>query len=303
MKNKIFLITILTFFSLFFFLFEAKATEFNYQKEGISIDEKIKILQEEIQRLWSIVLKLQSQKQLEKEIDAHSYLAVNLSNDSILLEKNTKYFYPIASITKLMNAVVVLENVNLEEKITITSEMLDPDGCSPSIFKGLNISAENLLKASLIQSTNDAAESLTYFLGKEKFINLMNQKAQELDMKNTFFCDAHGLSPSNHSTVFDIAKLINYIYKNHSQILEITKNNNFYLPDPSGRMLKFKNLNSFNENGIFVGGKTGYLPEAKQTFASIFTVKENPIAIILLRSINRQSDALKIIDWLNNLAN
>ncbi len=304
MIKKIICLTLLSFFLISPLSNNVQATfKIDEINENMSMSEKIEILKKEVNRLLNILLNLQSQKKLEKEINAESFLATNLSDESILLNKNSNYFYPIASITKLMNAVIVLENIDLNERITITSQMLEPYGHSPSIFLGLNISAENLLKASLIQSVNDAAESLTYFIGKEKFINLMNEKAKELEMSDSLFVDPHGLSPLNRSTTNDINKLLKYIYLNHPEILEITKNDNFYLPDCSGRFLKFKNLNNFHLNSNFIGGKTGYLPEARQTFASIFNVKDNLISVVLFKSTNRQNDVSKIINWLESRIN
>ena len=176
--------------------------------------------------------------------------------------------------------------------------MLEPLGHSLTLFLGLNISAENLLKASLIQSTNDACEALAYFLGKEKFLDLMNQKAKELGMKNTVFSDVHGLSPTNRSTAADLAKLISYIYKEHPEILHLTRDNNFWLPDSTGRLLKFQNVNNFYPLRGFIGGKTGYLAQAKQTLASVFRLNEKPVAIILLYSDNRQADTFTILNRL-----
>ncbi len=253
--------------------------------------QKIEILNWEVRLLRLLIASMQSQQ----PITAQSYIAVNLSNDSILLQKNSTQSHSIASITKLMSAVIALENIEKNEKITLTPEMLRPYGHSPALFPGLNISAKNLIKASLIQSTNDAAEALTYFIKKEEFIGLMNKKAKELNMTNTVFYDAHGLNPLNRSTTQDLVKLLAYIYKNHSEILEITKDNNFWLPDPSGRLLKFRNINNFYGFSYFVGGKTGYLPEAKQTMAAIFNVNNNPVAVIILYSNNQNADIFSIL--------
>ena len=82
--------------------------------------------------------------------------------------------------------------------------------------------------------------------------------------------------------------------------MSITKNNNFRLPGETGNLLKFKNVNNFYQLPEFIGGKTGYLPEAKQTSASLFNLNEGPIAIILLYSKNRQTDTLRILNWLKN---
>ena len=266
------------------------------QLDKVLLLQQIEILKHEIEVLKSLVLSLNSRK----VPIADAFIAVRLSDNKVLLERNLNQVHSIASITKLMTSVVALENIASNQEITLTQAMLEPLGHSPSLFLGLNIGAENLLKAALIQSSNDAAEALTFFVGKENFLSLMNQKAKELGMRNTVFIDANGLHPGNHSTASDIVKLMSYIYSQHPEILQITKNNDFWLPDATGRRLKFQNENNFYPLGEFIGGKTGYLVEAKQTIASVFNVNQEPIAIILLYSDNLQADVFAIINQLKN---
>ncbi len=295
MKFKIFFLLFLIL--LFVFLpFVSKTVKASGQAEMAKLTQQVEILKREVFLLQTLLSSLQSQQ----EITAQSYLAVNLSDNSVVLEKNPNQPYSIASITKLMNAVIALENIDTDQTITLTEKMLEPFGYSPSLFLGLNVSAENLLKASLIQSTNDASEALAYFVGKEKFVDLMNRKAKEINMTNTVFYDVHGLNPANRSTATDLAKLLMYIYNNHPEILSITRDNNFWLPDSTGRLLKFQNVNNFYPLSTFIGGKTGYLPEAKQTLASIFNVNGDRIAIVLLYSRNRQTDIFTILKQLRN---
>ena len=135
--------------------------------------QQIEILQFEIWLLQSLLKNMQ----LGQHITSGSYLALNLSDNSVLLQKNMNQIYPIASITKLMTAVIVKENIKKDQTIVLTSKMLEPYGGSPSLFTGLKISSDNLLKASLTQSINDASEALAYFLGKNEFLSLMNEKA------------------------------------------------------------------------------------------------------------------------------
>lgn len=291
---------IFIFIALFFLIFPqgVQANKILTPAEKTALIEKIKqqieILTYEIQLLQSLILNFHS----NQKISAGSYLAMDLSDNSIILSKNTQKLYPIASITKLMTAVISLENIEKEKTITLTKKMLTPIGFSPCLYAGLEISAENLLKAALIQSSNDAAEALSYFLGKDKFLKLMNQKAKELGMKNTYFVDSTGLNPANRSTAADLAKLIAYIYEKHPEILEITKENDFWLPDAKGWLMKFRNVNNFYPLPNFLGGKTGYLVEAKQTLAAVFQIKEKPIAIILLYSNNRQADLFNLLKQL-----
>lgn len=255
---------------------------------------RIQSLQQEIQRLSQLIANLR----LVKEINAKSYLVINLSDSSIILEKEKDQKQIPASTTKLMTAVVAIENLDLDQRITLNQEMLLPLGWSPALYLGLSISAKNLLKASLIQSANDAAYALTFFVEKSEFLNLMNQKAKDLAMSDTVFFDSTGLSPNSKTTAQDIAKLLSYIYQSHPEILETTKNNDFWLPGYDGRMLKFKNINRFYEIPEFVGGKTGYLKKAGETLASIFRIKEKPLTIILFSSKDRQADVIKILNWL-----
>ncbi len=278
-------------------LFALIATS-SYGKDNTQ--ERKLFLREEIKRLSAILFDLQ----LKNTVSADSYAIFNVSEEQFLSEKNTEKSYPIASVTKIMTAVVATENIDMQDRITLTTRMMTPyTRLSPSLPMGLNVSAENLLKASLIQSTNYAANALSYFLEEDTFVDLMNQKARELEMSNTVFYDAHGLSTVNTSNVLDLVKLINYIYKNHPIILEITKNNNFWMPceDSISGMCKFMNLNIFYENPNFIGGKTGYLTVAKQTFVSLFKIEEEVFSITILCSDKRKEDVENILKYLQSL--
>jgi len=162
------------------------------------------------------------------------------------------------------------------------------------------VKARDLLKAALIQSTNDAAEALAYSAGEKEFVALMNRKAKELGMANTIFYDACGMNPQNKSTPADLAKLVSYVYQSHPEILAITKNNDFWLEDKSGARMKFQNMNGFYPLAAFVGGKTGYLPEARQTIAGAFEVNQRPVAIAVLYSTNCQADVFRILEKLRS---
>ena len=269
--------------------------------ESIEASDIFLANQEEISRQESLLLKsLELNSTLRQKISAKAYIAVDLSDNSVILKKNINSPYPIASVTKLMNAVIVLENTKKDQTITLTEEMLSPPGKTPTLFSGLNISVDNLLKAALIQSTNDAAESLSYFMGHDRFVWLMNQKAKKLGMKNTIYYDVHGLNIFNRSTASDLGKLVSYINKHHPEIWEITKNNDFYLPNTEGIFLKFLNLNDFYPLDSFVGGKTGYLAQARQTLASVFNINGKPIAITMLSSKNRMADVFNILRQLKD---
>jgi D-alanyl-D-alanine carboxypeptidase len=114
-------------------------------------------------------------------------------------------------------------------------------------------------------------------------------------MTGTVYADVHGLDAKSRSTAKDLAKLLAYIYKKHPEILAMTKNNDFWLPNRQGVWLKFQNMNYFYNVPEFVGGKTGYSPDARQTFAAIFNIGKKPVAIVMLHSTNLEADTFKII--------
>jgi len=268
----------------------------NTMTEEDKIQQKITISQyEESSKIKFNKSLIDSQKKSYK-ISAKAYGAFDINKNKSITGINKDKILPIASVTKLMNAVIAKENIKTGQTLTIEDTMLDSEGQSPVIYTGLNISFEDLLKASLTQSVNDAAKSISYFVGEKKFINLMNKKAKELGMKNTTFVDTNGLNLKNKSSVNDLTKLVAYVYKNHPELLETTKDNNFWLPDKDGKLLKFYNMNNFYNYPKFIGGKTGYLPKAGQSIASVFNVAGRPIIIITLNSKNQQTDTLAILN-------
>jgi D-alanyl-D-alanine carboxypeptidase len=222
MKKRILFLFLAITFTFSPFLKVSSTNNLSPEEKAVLIEQFVLLIKKINDFRWKI-----QKTDIQKKISATSYNVIDLSEDSVILRKNSENIYPIASITKLMSAVVTLENIDPEKEIVLTSEMLLPYGCSPAIHLGKAISAKNLLKAALIQSTNDAVESLTHFLNKGEFVSLMNEKAKELNMNNAFYYDAHGLSYSNRASAADITKLILYIKENHPAILEMTKEENF----------------------------------------------------------------------------
>ncbi len=290
----IFLMTKKIFALIFLFTFLASPASASNE-----LAERAEFLRKEINRLRPVLFNLY----LQRDVSAEAYSVVNLSNSTVLSEKNADEGHIIASVTKMMSAIITKENVDMEEEIILETKMLTPyTRISPSLTMGLKVSTENLLKAMLIQSTNYAAEALTYFLNEGEFLKLMNEKAKEIGMENTHFEDAHGLSVMNRSTTKDLAVLLDYVFKNHPDLLEITKDNNFQMPCGE-KICTFKNLNIFSEHINFIGGKTGYLHASKETFACIFNFNGDAIAIVILYSDNRKENTETILDYMERIFN
>ncbi len=238
------------------------------------------------------------------ELSAKSYLVADLDSGYVFTEKNSSDPLPIASLTKLMTAVIVAENVNLKKSILIEEKMLEAYGSTEGLEVDKRFRVVELFYPLLIESSNDVAEALSYFLGREKTIKLMNEKAKFISMKQTEFTDPSGFDPGNVSTARDLFYLARYIFNNRPPILEITKGNKVSsFGDISFDIEKFWNKNVFINDPTFVGGKTGFIRESKSTAVFIFRLSdkdgtERNIAIILLGAQSNKIDTQKTYMWL-----
>lgn len=189
-------------------------------------------------------------------IDATAFLVADVESGYVLLEGGTATMTPMASITKLMTALIAVEYINLDRDVTVTTEMSATTSV-PRLTPGMTLSAYSLLKPLLLESSNEAATILAKMVGEERFVLFMNQKAHALGMKETRFTDAAGVRSDNVSTPRDLLRLLTYLQENRSFILRLS----------SGASVEtaytehiFEDMTNFNEiPGLtgFVGGKIG----------------------------------------------
>ena len=236
-------------------------------------------------------------KQEDKDnpvLSAHSILLRNLTSGDILMKKNESDSWPMASLTKLMMASIAFENIDLNSKILITKASTNQP--SNSLLKaGEYYSASDMIKISLINSNNASAFALAESFGYEKFMSLMQAKANMLGMKNSAFYDPTGISSLNKSTALDFEILGKYLYENHKDILDITAEKNGEITEiTSGIKKSFTSTNIFAGKDYFIGGKTGYTLEAQGNLFSIFQAGNKVILSIVLGSKSRFEDTQKI---------
>ena len=237
------------------------------------------------------------------KITAKSFAVVDLESGSVLAEKEAETKRPMASITKLMTAVVVAENIDLRKGVYANDTMLDAYGATAGLVSGGFYKIVELFYPLLTESSNDAAEVLTGFMGRDKTISLMNKKADHLFMKNTRFSDPSGFDEGNISTAQDLTTLARYVYYNRKPILDITKDKPVVTFGPiSFDVAVLDNKNKFEKDKSFIGGKTGYTDEARNTGLFIFNVKnkdgeEFPIVVSVLASESLKQDTEKILKW------
>ena len=250
------------------------------------------------------------------ETGAKSALAISFDGKRIYYEKNSRTRLPMASLTKLMTALVVAENYDLDRVFTVLPAALTREGERGDLRSYEKITARSLLAMMLVESSNDAAMVLAQNLPEKMeknsansfsdFMNLMNQKAWELELNDTHFDNPDGLdSPTHYSSAFDLSNLFRYLLTRHSWLREYLKNQNMVVYSADGKIQhRLKNSN------VLLGripeveaGKTGFTDNAGGSlilFTSGFGDFDRGIITVILGSDDRFGESEKLINWLRS---
>jgi len=238
---------------------------------------------------------------------SESAIVLDAKHGNVIYGKDADKIRPIASITKLMTAMVVLDaKLPLNEKITIRSADVDRIKRTRSrLSLGAKLTRKELLLLSLMSSDNRAAAALgrTYPGGKKVFVKAMNNKAFELGMGNSFFVEATGLSSRNVSTARDLAKLVEAAH-NYKLIRKCTTTavHSIKLPHRKHSLL-YKNSNSLVRRGAWDinVSKTGFLKAAGRCLVMHAQILGKPVIIVLLDSWGKNTrigDSNRIKKWM-----
>ena len=263
--------------------------------------------------------------EMETPIALHSQSALVFDQETgtQLLAKNAQKQTPIASITKLMTAVLVLDaGQNMEDRIMITPDDRDTlKGTGSRLAIGSSYTRGQLLHLALIASDNRAAHALgrRYPGGMDRFVEMMNRKAQQLGMTHTVYVEPTGLNQANRSTATDLARLVNHAYQNYPEIRDISSSGSYTLGTQRVvlkgkrnkskvlyRNVAFNNTNRLTRtNGWEIGlSKTGFINEAGHCLVMQARVAQKNVIIVLLDAVgtyNRIGDAARIKQWLESL--
>lgn len=256
------------------------------------------------------------------ELSALSVLVYDQRTGQPLLAKNASLQTPIASITKLMTAMLILDaGLPLDETITITGEDRDTlKGTGSRLAIGARYTRGQLLHLALIASDNRAAHALgrTYPGGLERFVATMNRTARTLGLYDTVYVEPTGLSSGNRSTAFDLARLADHAYQNYPEIRQISTTGHYTLgtervvvkkkrqaPRVYYRNVAFNNTNRFTRADDWNIGlsKTGFINEAGYCLVMQAQVAQRDVIIVLLDAQGKNSragDATRIKEWLEN---
>ena len=232
-------------------------------------------------------------------------LVQDAASGETLIAKNEGTVLPIASITKLMTAMVILDaGVNLDQRVAISGEDQDMlKGTRSRLRPGTVLTRDELLLLALMSSENRAAFSLarTYPGGTVPFVAAMNAKARSLGMNDTHFTDPTGLSSANVSTAQDLARLVRAAHE-YPLIREYSTRDNATI-QALGRKLGYRNTNGLVRNARWDIGlsKTGYISEAGRCLVMRVRMASREVIVVLLDSwgrLSRVGDANRIRKWL-----
>lgn len=232
-------------------------------------------------------------------INANSFLVYDQATGKTLLEKNSNLELSIASLTKLLTALITYENLDLGSIVTVSLEDINvKDAPKLNLKVGEKVKIEDLFNSMLVGSNNDAALTLANQVVKKTgkpFRETMNEKALELGMQNSSFTNALGFdSQNNFSTAQDLQKLIDHVSK-LAAFSNLGKTLVYEFKTEEGRIIKTKNTNKLLLNNPEIEAiKTGYTPNSKGSMAVKLKAFDRNIVIIVIGSTNREKDILSL---------
>jgi D-alanyl-D-alanine endopeptidase (penicillin-binding protein 7) len=229
------------------------------------------------------------------------------SSGAVLFEKNAVEPMPIASLTKLMTALVVIEaRQAMEESITVTDADVDRLKHSSSRLRvGARLTRSSMLHIALMSSENRAASALgrNYPGGQPAFVAAMNAKAAALGMVHTRYVEPTGLSSANVSTAEDLAKLV--IAAQRQPLIRAYSTDHDHTIRQAGRVTAYRNTNRLISNRSWNIGlqKTGYIDEAGRCMVLHATIRKRPVVMVFLDAqgkFSRAADANRVRAWLTS---
>lgn len=232
---------------------------------------------------------------------ADSYLVADIDTGDVYAEAGSSEKRPIASLTKLMTALVANETISFDKRLKVAEGFLTnprkPEDRTPKQFV-----VGDLLYPLLMQSSNHIADALAEYYGRASFVSWMNTEARALDMRDTAYADPSGLSPENVSTPDDLFRLASYIARKKSFIWKITRTPDRTIVARDGSSYAVKNVNAPANADPFEGGKIGYTDEANNTMVSVLNVpgqdRIHRIVIIVLGSDDHEKDTRALARWI-----
>lgn|SRR5690625_71124 len=234
----------------------------------------------------------------EPLVSAEQAIMMDQDSGLILYNKNMDNPQLIASITKVMTAIIAIEQGDLSDQVKVSQEAILAEGSSIYLTEGESMTLEDLLYGLMLRSGNDAALTIAEHIGGsvEGFVYLMNEKVNWLGLEQTSFANPHGLDAENHySTAHDIAKLMRYAMNNEA-FAEINKTRSY--------QSKSRSYQWYNKNKLLthyyphtIAGKTGYTKAAGRTLVSVAEKNGRQLIVVTINDPNDWFDHMRLYEW------
>ena len=230
----------------------------------------------------------------QSEITSYAYLVGDVSTGEVLMSSNSVNAYPVASMSKLMTAIVATNRFTPTTTIEIPKLSADIATDTSNLQVGEEFSLKEILQPLLLSSSNIAAEAIASTkmssttatsTARLSFLELMSSTAWEIGMPTAYFADPSGLDSHNQASAKDIFALAQYLYKSRPDILKITRTAQVTLATTTTHFgHDIESTHPFVTDPRFIGGKTGRTLEAGETMLTILNIDDKPIAFIVLHS-------------------
>ncbi|WP_090853611.1 D-alanyl-D-alanine carboxypeptidase family protein [Paraliobacillus sp. PM-2] len=245
-----------------------------------------------------LIFLLPTSSYAKPDISARNAILINQENGEVLYEKAAHDKHLIASITKMMTAIIAIESGKMDQIVTVSQEAVNTEGSSIYLEKGEKISLEDLVYGLMLRSGNDAATAIAEYVGGSigGFAYLMNEKAKWLGMEKTHFENPHGLDSDTHySTAYDMALLTKYAMNNDT--FSLVTGAKSYRSEQRTYAWGNKNKLLTHYYPYAIGGKTGYTKAAGRTLISIAEKNDVTLIAVTLQDPDDWQDHIRLYDW------
>ena len=246
---------------------------------------------------------LDSQETAPK-ITAKSAIFLDSKDGTILYSKNINEKLPIASLAKVMTVLISLEHKKMEDDFTISKRATEMEPDEMILLPEETLTLKELLYGIFLVSANDAAEVLAESVtgNRDEFIKLMNKKAKQLGMENSYFANPTGLDEDDNnsfSNAYDLAILARFLIHHYPEVVEISKTPYIFIPETESHQSyeMWSGINLLTTYPGVVGFKTGYTPDAGLTLITLARIDGHEVIGVLLGSEARRDEARELLDY------
>ncbi|OGE72464.1 hypothetical protein A3H40_04450 [Candidatus Daviesbacteria bacterium RIFCSPLOWO2_02_FULL_38_15] len=238
------------------------------------------------------------------KISAKGAIFIDTKKGEVLYSKNSQQRLPIASLVKVMAALIALEYKNWDDQFIVSKEAAEMEPDKMLLIAGERLSLKELLYGLFLISANDAAEVLAEGTtgSRQEFIRLMNDKAKQLGMTDSFFANPTGLDEdenNSYSTAYDLVILTRFLIRRFPEVADISKTEHIFLPQTETHQDydMYSGINLLTTYPGVMGFKTGFTPQAGLTLITLARKNGHEVVGVLLGSASRRDEARELLDY------